>query len=483
MNNEQFRAAAYALIDRIVTYREELASKTPPVLSKKEPGEILRALPTVAPEQPENLAAVLQDLDEHVFSGVMHWQHPRFFGYFPVGGGLASVLAAIVTNGLGVIGLNWQSAPALTEIETAVMVWMRDLLGLSSAWNGVIQDSASSSAVVALICARERTTAYSAAAGGLQAESTALTVYTTAEAHSSVVKAATLAGFGHDNVRLVETDADFSMNTQALQAAISEDRAAGKRPCAIVATVGTTSTTAVDPIEAIAAIAVREGIWLHVDSAMAGSAMLAPEFRHYWQGLESADSLVVNAHKWMTMAPECSFYFVRDAEHLVRVMSTNPSYLRTDVDGEVINYRDWGIPLGRTFRALKVWLTLRLEGADALRQRIRRDCGNTAWLAQQVDATDAWERVAPAPFQTICLIHKPLGLEGEALDAHTLDWCRQINNSGFAYLTPAIVGERWIVRVSVGSELMEREDVEALWEVMRKTAEDSAHAHTAKIIS
>ena len=169
MNNEQFRAAAYALIDRIVTYREELASKTPPVLSKKEPGEILRALPTVAPEQPENLAAVLQDLDEHVFSGVMHWQHPRFFGYFPVGGGLASVLAAIVTNGLGVIGLNWQSAPALTEIETAVMVWMRDLLGLSSAWNGVIQDSASSSAVVALICARERTTAYSAAAGGLQA--------------------------------------------------------------------------------------------------------------------------------------------------------------------------------------------------------------------------------------------------------------------------------------------------------------------------
>lgn len=473
MEPDEFQRIGYALIDRIARYRRELVTHPPPVLAAVNPGQIMRALPGSAPEAPQSLDAVLEDLESLVFSGVMHWQHPRFFGYFPGGGGLASVLADIVSTGLAVVGLNWQSSPALTEIEQVMMIWLRDLLGLSSAWSGVIQDTASSATLVALICARERTTSHSAARGGLQGERSPLVVYTTAEAHSSVLKAATLAGFGRDNVCAVTTDEHFGMRADALEECIQRDRASGRVPCAVAATVGTTSTTAVDPVHSIGRITAREQVWLHVDSALAGAAMLLPEYRHFWDGIEQADSLVVNAHKWMTVAPDCSLYFVRDPQHLIRVMSTNPSYLRTDVDSEVTNYRDWGIPLGRRFRALKLWLTLRIEGAERLRARIRRDCENTQWLAQQVRSAPPWRLIAPATFQTVCVRHEPPGLAGEALDRHTLEWCRRINSSGFAYLTPSLVAGRWFVRVSIGSESMEREHVAQLWEVMRNTAAEA----------
>jgi aromatic-L-amino-acid decarboxylase len=204
--------------------------------------------------------------------------------------------------------------------------------------------------------------------------------------------------------------------------------------------------------------------------------MLVPKYRTLWQGIEQADSIVVNAHKWMSVALDCTLYYVRDPQHLVRVMSTDPSFLRTDVDTEVVNYRDWGIPLGRRFRALKLWLTLRTVGAEALRARIRRDCDNARWLADQVDNAAGWRRLAPVPLQTVCVLHEPPGMAGEALDRHTLDWCRRINLSGFAYLTPSTLAGRWFVRVSVGAELTQREDVAALWAVMRKTAEECARA-------
>jgi aromatic-L-amino-acid decarboxylase len=476
MELEEFRRAAHAVIDRIVKYRQDLEARALPVQPRVEPGEIARALPLAAPEAPEGLPSILGDLDSLIFDGVMHWQHPRFFGYFPSGGGLASVLGDIISTGLGGVGLSWQSSPALTEVETVMMSWMRELLGLSSAWSGVIQDTASTATLVALLCARERTTGYSAAHGGLQGEAAPLVVYTTSEAHSSVLKAAALAGFGRDNVRTVETDELLAMRAEALDEHIRADRAAGRRPCAVVATVGTTNTTAIDPVQAIAEVAGRENVWLHVDAALGGAAMLAPEYRVLWQGVEQADSIVVNAHKWMSVALDCSLYYVRDPEHLVRVMSTNPSYLRTDVDTEVVNYRDWGIPLGRRFRALKLWLTLRTVGAEALRARIRRDCGNARWLADQVDAAAGWRRLAPVPLQTVCVLHEPSDRGGEALDRHTLDWCRRINASGFAYLTPSVLAGRWFVRVSVGTELTEREDVAALWAIMRTTAEECARA-------
>ena len=476
MDTEEFRHAAYTLVDRIATYRQDLEARELPVRSLVQPGQITRALPTEAPEMPETLPAILSDIDSRVFEGILHWQHPRFFGYFPAGGGLESALADLVSTGLGVVGLNWESSPALTEIETVTLSWMRQLLGLSSAWRGVIQDSASSSTLVALLCARERATHHSAAHGGLQAESSPLVVYTTSEAHSSVVKAAKLAGFGCDNVRIVDTDAAFAMRADDLQERMRADRAAGRTPCAIVATVGTTSTTAIDPLHRIAPIANAENVWLHVDAALGGAAMLMPEYRHLWSGIEQADSLVVNAHKWLTVAADCSLYFVRDPQHLIRVMSTHPSYLRTNVDSEVIHYRDWGIPLGRRFRALKLWLTLRSNGAAKLRARMRRDCENARWLAECVRACRSWRVVTPVPFQTVCVRHEPPGVENEALDRHTLDWCRRINASGFAYLTPAIIGGRWTVRVSIGSELTQRQDVAQLWDAMRDAAEEVALA-------
>jgi aromatic-L-amino-acid/L-tryptophan decarboxylase len=274
------------------------------------------------------------------------------------------------------------------------------------------------------------------------------------------------------NVRTVAHDAHFAMVPDALHAAARADRDAGRTPCAVVATTGTTASTAIDPIAAIARCAALHEMWLHVDAAMAGSAMILPECRGMWEGIELADSIVLNVHKWLGVVFDCSLYFVRDPQHLVRVMSTNPSYLRSSEDGRVTNYRDWGIPLGRRFRALKLWCLLRSEGLSGLRARLRRDLENACWLSDQVRATPGWRVLAPVPLQTVCLRHEPDGLAGEALDAHTLGWVERVNRSGRAYLTPAVLDGRWMVRVSIGAEATERAHVEALWSLMRHEAEN-----------
>jgi glutamate/tyrosine decarboxylase-like PLP-dependent enzyme len=337
----------------------------------------------------------------------------------------------------------------------------------------VIHDTASTCTLVALMCARERSTNYSLARGGLQAEAQPLVVYVSAQSHSSVDKAALLAGFGRENVRVVEHDPEYAMVPKALEAAIHRDLEAGRKPCAIVATTGSTASTAIDPIEEIARIAKQHGLWLHVDAAMAGSAMILPECRWMWQGIEGADSLVLNPHKWLGVAFDSSLYYVRDPQHLIRVMSTNPSYLRSSADAQVKNLRDWGLPLGRRFRALKLWFMIREQGVTALQNRLRRDLSNAQWLAEQVRATADWQVVAPVPLQTVCIRHQPAGLEGEALDRHTLDWCERVNRSGEAYLTPAILDGRWMVRVSIGAATTEREHVAALWELIVSAAAQS----------
>jgi aromatic-L-amino-acid decarboxylase len=469
MDPEEFRHFGHRLIDWIADYRAGTASR--PVMSQVAPGEIKARLPKAPPEQPEGFEAVLRDLDTLVLPGLSHWQHPRFFGYFPSNGELASVLGDYLSTGLGVLGLSWQSSPALTEIEEVATDWARQLVGLSDAWSGVIQDTASSCTLVALVCARERTSAYSLARAGLQAEETPLVVYVSAHSHSSVDKAALLAGFGRENVRLVPHDERYAMRADALAEAVRSDLAQGRRPCAVVATAGTTATTAFDPIAAIANVAREHGLWLHVDAAMAGSAMILPEMRHLWDGIEQADSLVFNPHKWLGVAFDCSLYYVRDPQHLVRVMSTNPSYLRSAVDEKVKNLRDWGIPLGRRFRALKLWSLLREQGAERLRRRLRRDLGNARWLAGEIDRAPGWRVLAPVALQTLCVRHEPAGLEAEALDRHTLGWAEAVNRSGAAYLTPAVLDGRWMVRVSVGSLATERDDVASLWRTLRQHAE------------
>jgi aromatic-L-amino-acid decarboxylase len=374
----------------------------------------------------------------------------------------------LLSTGLGVVGFSWQASPALTELEELVTDWMRQLTGLSEGWKGVIQDTASTSTLVALLCAREWVTDFCLGRGGLQAEERPLIVYTTRQSHSSVEKAALLAGFGRANLCQVSHDSSFALRPEALEKAIRSDLAAGKRPCAVVATIGTTACTALDPLEAIAAITKRHSLWLHVDAAMAGCAMILPEYRWMWQGIEGADSLTFNPHKWLGAALDCSLYYIRDPQHLVRVMSTNPSYLRTAVDDRVRNLRDWGIPLGRRFRALKLWCLIRSEGLAGLQARLRRDLANARWLAEQVQASPNWRVLNRVVLQTVCVRHEPPGLEGEKLDRHTLAWAERVNQSGRAYLVPAVLEGRWMVRVSIGAEPTERRHVEDLWQLMQR---------------
>lgn len=465
MTPEEFRAHGHKLIDWIADYRARAESRR--VMAQTAPGEIKAKLPSAPPQQPEPFDAIAGDIDRIVLPGITTWQHPRFFGYFPSNALLSSVLGDYLSTGLGVIGLAWQSSPALTEVEEVATGWMRQMLGLSDAWSGVINDTASTSTLVALLCARERTSGYSLSRGGLQAEPQPLVVYTSAHSHSSVEKAALLVGFGKAHVRQVPHDAQHAMRADALDEMMRSDIGDGRRPCAVVATTGTTTTTALDPLEAIARAAKPHGVWMHVDAAMAGSAMILPECRWMWQGVEQADSLIVNAHKWLGAVFDCSLYFVRDSEHLIRVMSTNPSYLQSAADGSVKNYRDWGLPLGRRFRALKLWFLIREQGVEGLQARLRRDIASAQWLAGEVAKTPGWKVLAPVPLQTVCVRHQPPGLSGEALDKHTLGWAARLNQSGEAYVTPALLDGRWMVRVSIGAELTEREHVEQLWALMQ----------------
>jgi aromatic-L-amino-acid decarboxylase len=470
MDIGEFRRLGHEIVDWIADYRERTARGEHPVMSPVAPGAIRASLPPAPPLDPEPLDAALEDMTERILPGCTHWQDPRFFAYFPANSALSAVLGDFLSTGVAQLGLNWQASPALTELEELTTDWLRQMLGLSPAWSGCIQDTASTATLVALICARERATAYGAARGGLQASKRPLVVYASSQSHSSVEKAALLAGFGRENVRVIALDSDYRMSPEALAQAIARDRAEGREPCAIVATVGSTATTAVDPLEPVGRIARDRGLWLHVDAAMAGSAMILPECRAHWQGIEQADSLVVNPHKWLGAAFDCSTYFVRDPQHLVRVMSSNPSYLRTPADAEVKNLRDWGIPLGRRFRALKLWFLIREQGVRGLQARLRRDLDHARWLAGQVEATAGWRRLAPVHFQTVCVRHEPPGLAGQELDRHTLGWVRRINESGRAFLTPSLLGERWMVRVSFGVEATEHEHVVALWQLMQAQA-------------
>lgn len=469
MTPEEFRQAGHQLIDWIADFRAGISER--PVMAQVKPGAIKAALPPAPPESPTTFTEILADVEQLLLPGISHFQHPRFFGYFPANSMLSSVLGDYLSTGIGALGLSWQSAPALTELEEVVTDWLRQMVGLSAAWHGVIQDTASTSTLLALICARERTTQYALADGGLQAQDRPLTIYVSAYSHSSVDKAALLAGFGRANIRLAPVDENFALQPAALAALIEADLAAGLQPCAIVATTGTTTTTAIDPIAAMAELAQQYGLWLHVDAALAGSAMILPECRWMWAGIEGADSIVLNPHKWLGAAFDCTAYYVRDAEHLIRVMGTNPSYLQSAADNEVKNYRDWGIPLGRRFRALKLWTLIRDQGVSGLQARLRRDLDNAQWLTATVAARPNWRVLAPVPLQTVCLRHEPPGISGEALDRHTLAWCDAVNQSGAAYLTPATLDGRWMVRVSIGAYPTELSDVQALWSVICDEAE------------
>jgi aromatic-L-amino-acid decarboxylase len=479
MDTNEFRRLGHALVDWIAAYREGMGAL--PVMSQAAPGSIRARFPTSPPAEGGKVGEAIAALDDAVLPGITNWNHPAFFAYFPSNTSLASVLGDLASAGLGAQGMSWQTSPAATEIEEVVMDWLRQLIGLPEAFAGVVQDTASVATLTALLCARERASGFSQNGKGLQSGDPPLTVYVSGEGHSSIAKAALLAGFGKAHVRVLPTDDANALRLDALRRALEEDRAHGLRPCAVVATTGTTATTALDPVAGMAELAERHGAWLHVDAALAGTAMVLPECRWMWEGIERADSLVFNPHKWMGIGFDFSAFFVRDPQHLVRVMSTNPSYLRTAHDGTVTNYRDWGIPLGRRFRAIKAWFHLVDEGVAGMQARIRRDLDNARWLAAEVDRTEGWQRLAPVPLQTVCLRHVPPGEKDEAcIAAHNLSVAARVNGSGRAYVTPSVVKGTQLIRVSVGATGTERKDVEAVWRELREAAGDMARAREGR---
>lgn len=472
MTPEEFRRAGHELIDWISDYRQRIDQL--PVRAQVAPGEVRGRLPASPPDDPADFTAVLEDLESIVVPGITQVQHPMHFGWFPSNASLASVLGDIASSGLGTLGISWESCPSLTELEEVMCDWLRQMTGLSESWEGCIQDTASTACLTALIAARERVSDYAEGAGGLQSVEKPLVVYTTEEAHSSVRKAALLAGFGADNIRNVAIDPGTrAMSVKALDDAIAADLETGMQPCVVIASIGSTGVTAFDPLDEIVKIAPARGVWVHVDAAMAGSAMLLPECRYLWEGVEGADSLAWNPHKWMGTILDCSLFYVRDPQHLIRVMSTNPSYLRSTVDGEVTQYRDWGIPLGRRFRALKLWFHLRIDGPESIRARLREDLANARWLEQAVNAEPEWRVVSPVALQTVCIRHEPPGLSREALDDHTLRWVGAVNRSGTAFMSPSQLPDGWMVRVSIGVEATTREHVERLWQLVRRAAAES----------
>ncbi|MEM9610675.1 MAG: pyridoxal-dependent decarboxylase [Actinomycetota bacterium] len=467
MTPEEFRAAGHRLVDWIADYRAGIADR--PVRSSVEPGWVRDRLDAPPPDLPEPLEALLADLEDTIVPGLTHFQHPDYYAYFPANAALASVLGDLVSSGLGVIGLNWESSPALTELEEITCAWFADLVGLRGTWRGTIHDTASTACLVALLCAREQASGLSQNTDGLVGLEQPLVVYCSDQAHSSVNKAALLAGYGHANLHVIPTtaDDDYALTPEAVDAAMRADAEAGRRPAALVTTIGSTGVTAVDPTPGLVEVGRRHGVWIHVDAAMGGSAALLPEMGHLFDGVEDADSFSMNPHKWLGTIIDTSLFFVREPERLVEVMSTNPSYLRTSTDGDVTQYRDWGIPLGRRFRALKPWFHLRLDGLDAVRARLRRDLDNARWFAGRIEAEPHWRVVAPVNLQTVCIRHEPPGLTADELDEHTLRWVGEINDRGAAYLTPSLLDGRWMVRVSVGAEPTERSDVDRLLTTLR----------------
>ncbi len=470
MTPEEFRIAGHELIDWIADYRTSVPDHR--VRADVSPGQIRSRFGHDAPSEPGSFEDLLDALDDRVVPGMTMVQHPMHFGWFPSNASLASVLGDLASSGLGGLGISWESCPALTEVEEVVCEWLRQLTGLSDQWTGTITDTASTGIFTAVLAARERASQLSQNSGGLIELHRPLIAYTTAQAHSAVAKAALLAGLGWDNIRSVDVDpVTRSLRPESLRAAIAADVDAGRVPAVIIANVGSTAVTAMDPVDEIVEVAAEHNIWVHVDAAMAGSAMLLPECRHLFAGVEGADSIGWNPHKWMGTILDCSLLYVRDTSELTSVMSTNPSFLQSRADGQVTQYRDWGIPLGRRFRALKLWFHLHLDGIEAIQARLRRDLDNARWLADEIEQTEGWTVVSPVTLQTVCLRHQPDGLAGEELDAHTLAWANRVNAAGAAYLTTARMDGSWFVRVSIGVESTERHHVERLWQLLQDAVE------------
>jgi aromatic-L-amino-acid decarboxylase len=468
MQPDEFRRHGHELVDWMADFFAELGSL--PITPAVKPGDIRQALPGSAPGEGESFEAIFRDFREIILPGLTHWNHPGWFAYFPGNTSPPSVLGEMLTATLSVQCMSWATSPAATELEQVVMDWLRQMIGLPDGYTGVTQDTASTATLVALLSARERATEGRSGAKGLAQSGPPLMVYASREAHSSIDKGAQLAGYGLEGVRHIPGDSAYALDPAALEAAIEHDRKAGLVPACVVATIGSTSSTAIDPVAVIAEICRRQRVWLHVDAAYAGAAAIVPELRHHFEGMDRADSIVFNPHKWLMTNLECTAYFVRDVEALLRACRISPEYLRTTHDAEVVNFRDWGIQLGRRFRALKLWFVLRSYGVSGLQEIIRRHVALARELAGWIEADPDFEVVAPVPFGLVCFRWGPEGRSEAELDGLNEQLLARVNATRRVHLTHTRLAGRYVIRLVVGHRDTRREHVEEAWRLIREAA-------------
>jgi len=467
MTPDEFRKHAHELVEWMAGYMENVEEY--PVKSTVKPGEIFRQIPGSAPSEPGSFSELMRDFEEIIMPGITHWQSPNFFAYFPANTSPPSILAEMLTSTLAAQCMMWETSPAATELEEKMMIWLREMIGLPPGLEGVIQDTASAATLAAILAAREKCTEFAVNEEGFHRKPF-LRIYCSAQAHSSVEKAVKIAGIGRKNLVKIPVRPDFSMDTGKLRDAIRGDKRDGHKPCCVIATLGTTGTASVDPLRDTGEICRETGTWLHVDAAMGGTALILPEFQWMLDGMEYIDSFVFNPHKWMFTNFDCSAFFIKDTASLIKTFEILPEYLKTRTGGQVNDYRDWGIPLGRRFRALKLWSVIRSYGTEGLKSKIRYHISLAARLKELVSAETDFELLAPVSLNVVCFRFHPPGTAEDKLNIINEKLNHALNDSGRIYLTHTSLNNKYTLRMVTGQTNVTLEHVENAWDLIKNSA-------------
>ncbi len=465
MDIAEFRKYGHQLVDWIADYYQNVEQY--PVKSQVVPGEIFDQLPNEAPKVGESMDDILLDFNQLIMPGITHWQHPNFHAYFPANGSFPSLLAEMLTAALGAQCMIWETSPAAAELEEKVLNWLRDLSGLPKNWHGVIQDTASTATLAAILSAREKASNFNTNRNGINGQR--FKVYCSEETHSSIEKAVKIAGIGSNNLVKIPCDNQAAMLPELLENAIESDIANGDQPLIVIAAVGTTGTLGVDPISAIGKLTEKHGVWLHIDAAYAGTAMLLPEYQYMIDGVEMADSYVFNPHKWMFTHFDCTAYFVRDRDALVNTFEILPEYLKTKTEGKVNNYRDWGIPLGRRFRALKLWFVIRHFGVEGIQKTLRGHMLLTNELSERLVSHQNFELITPTVLNTICFRYINDSYSEKDLNKINQEILQRLNDTGGAYLTHTKFSGKYTMRIVIGQTNVNKGHIDKLWDLIQES--------------
>lgn len=468
MDNDSFRTHAHSLVDWMADYLQNVEEY--PVLPDVKPGDIKKQFPKLPPEQSEQFEAIFADFKQQIVPGMTHWESPNFMAYFPGNKSMPSILGEMLTATLGAQCMIWLTSPAAAELEEQMMEWMKEMLALPKHFTGVIQDTASTATLCAILTAREKASGYKVNEEGFSGAEKYI-VYASNQIHSSIDKAVKIAGIGSNNLRKVNVDDTFALDPAHLEALIKKDIAEGRKPLCVVSAIGTTSTTAIDPIMAISKICQKYDIWHHVDAAYAGTALVLPEMRWMAEGVELADSFVFNPHKWMFTNFDCTAYYVKDPRALINTFAISPDYLKTSVDDEVKNYRDWGVPLGRRFRALKLWFVIREMGVEGIQEKIRKHIALGQWLKTEIENHPDFELLAPVPLNTICFRFAP-NISEDKLDSLNEEIMNRVNATGKLFFAQTKLNNKFSLRLAFGNTNLEAKHVENAWALIQEKAKE-----------